>query len=187
MKTFKIVACIAILALMSTAAFAEGRGGKGGTNTTSSAKNDANAQQGQGQSVDSHNVSTGSDMGDMVGAAIAPALTTTLTETCMGSTSIGAGWSGGGVSFGTTWRDSACVRRLDAREIKNIHPNFAVVAKELMCDSSNVYDAFKRAGIPCVEREDDKKADKKKDTASVTPVSSKRKANTVVSNSNGFF
>ena len=96
----------------------------------------------------------GSDMGDMVGAAIAPALTTTLTETCMGSTSIGAGWSGGGVSFGTTWRDSACVRRLDARELKNIHPNFAIAAKEMMCDSDKVYEAFKRAGMPCVVQVD---------------------------------
>ena len=37
----------------------------------------------------------------------APALTTTLTDTCMGSTSIGVSAVGGGVTFGTTWTDQA--------------------------------------------------------------------------------
>lgn len=96
---------------------------------------------------------TGSDLSRMVPAVMAPALTTTLTETCMGSTSVGVGWSGAGFSFGTTWRDSACVRRLDARQISSIHPNFAIAAKELMCDSDAVFEAFKRAGLPCAPRD----------------------------------
>ena len=37
----------------------------------------------------------------------APGLTTTLTETCMGSTSAGGAVVGFGFSFGTTWRDSS--------------------------------------------------------------------------------
>lgn len=90
-----------------------------------------------------------SDLGNAVGFAAAPALTTTLTETCMGSTSVGAGFSGGSFSFGTTWRDSACVRRLDAREIKTFGDIQA--AKEIMCDSDLVKAAFKRVGRPCVE------------------------------------
>jgi hypothetical protein len=77
----------------------------------------------------------------------APGLTTTLTETCMGSTSAGAGWVGFGFSFGTTWRDSACVRRLDARQLAAIGYNLG--AKELMCDSDAVREALKRAGKPC--------------------------------------
>lgn len=77
----------------------------------------------------------------------APALTTTLTETCMGSTSAGAGWVGFGFSFGTTWRDSACVRRLDARQLSSLGYNLG--AKELMCDSDKVRAALKRAGKPC--------------------------------------
>jgi hypothetical protein len=77
----------------------------------------------------------------------APGLTTTLTETCMGSTSAGAGWVGFGFSFGTTWRDSACVRRLDARQLSAIGYNLG--AKELMCDSDAVRQALKRAGKPC--------------------------------------
>lgn len=89
------------------------------------------------------------DLSQAVGAAMAPALTTTLTETCMGSTSVGGGFSGGSFSFGTTWRDSACVRRLDAREIHSYGDLQA--AKEIMCDSDLVRAAFKRVGRPCVE------------------------------------
>lgn len=91
----------------------------------------------------------GSDLSNAVGTAFAPALTTTLTETCMGSTSVGAGFSGGSFSFGTTWRDHACVRRLDAREIRSYGDIQA--AKEIMCDSDLVRDAFKRVGRPCTE------------------------------------
>jgi len=182
MKTLKIMACAAVLALMSGVVFATDNGGdQNGVNS----KSKSQSQTSGSVANDSHDSVRGSDMGDMVGAAIAPALTTTLTETCMGSTSIGAGWSGGGVSFGTTWRDSACVRRLDAREVKSIHPNFAVVAKEIMCASDHVYEAFKRAGIPCVDQDAlDKKA-KKKDTAAVTQSSPKK--NVQASTSNGFF
>lgn len=67
----------------------------------------------------------------------------------MGSTSVGGGFSGGSFSFGTTWRDSACVRRLDAREIKTFGDIQA--AKEIMCDSDLVREAFKRVGRPCAE------------------------------------
>ena len=89
------------------------------------------------------------DLSKSVGNAYAPALTTTLTETCMGSTSVGAGFSGGAFSFGTTWRDHACVRRLDAREIHTYGDIQA--AKEIMCDSDLVKAAFKRVGRPCAE------------------------------------
>ena len=77
----------------------------------------------------------------------APALTTTLTETCMGSTSIGGAGICFGISFGTTWRDSACVRRLDARQLQAL--GYTLGAKELMCDSDAVRQALKRAGKPC--------------------------------------
>lgn len=82
-----------------------------------------------------------------VPAVSAPALTTTLTETCMGSSSMGASMVGFGFSFGTTWRDSACVRRLDAREVNSL--GYKLAAKELMCESDQVREAFKRAGKPC--------------------------------------
>lgn len=78
---------------------------------------------------------------------VAPALTTTLTETCMGSTSVGGAGVGFGVSFGTTWRDTACVRRLDARQLLALGHSDA--ATELMCDSEAVQGAFRRVGRPC--------------------------------------
>lgn len=96
-----------------------------------------------------NNSNNGTDLSRAVGSAMAPALTTTLTETCMGSTSVGAGFSGGSFSFGTTWRDSACVRRLDAREIKTFGDIQA--AKEIMCDSDLVRAAFNRVGRPCAD------------------------------------
>lgn len=105
--------------------------------------------QGQGQTIDSHAVTNAVDVSRSVGVAVAPALATTLTETCMGSTSVGAGWSGMGLSFGTTWRDSACVRRLDARQVSAF--GNVPVAMEMMCDSELVREAAKRAGRPCVD------------------------------------
>jgi len=90
-----------------------------------------------------------SDLGKMVPNVMAPSLTTTLTETCMGSTSFGGSGSGFGFSFGTTWRDSACVRRLDARQLAAF--NDMPTAREIMCASSIVREAALRAGRPCVE------------------------------------
>jgi hypothetical protein len=101
--------------------------------------------------VDARNqgVSIGSDLSKGIGFAAAPALTTTLTETCMGSTSVGGGFSGGSFSFGTTWRDVECVNRLNAREIKTFGDIQA--AKEIMCSNDTVREAFKRVGRPCAE------------------------------------
>lgn len=127
-----------------------GNGNGGGTNNGTGAGNSnglGNARVTLDQS--NHSQNTGSKLSDAVGIATAPNLTTTLTETCMGSTSFGGGFSGGSFSFGTTWRDHACVRRLDAREIKSFGDVQA--AKEIMCDSDLVREAFKRVGRPCAE------------------------------------
>lgn len=119
---------------------------QGNTNSVDQGQSQGNVFR---QKFDSHAVSHAPDLGDAVGIATAPALTTTLTETCMGSTSLGAGFSGGSFSFGTTWRDTACVRRLDARQIQSMGDVQA--AKEIMCDSDLVRGAFKRVGRPCAE------------------------------------
>jgi hypothetical protein len=92
-------------------------------------------------------VSNGSNLSNAVGAAMAPALTTTFSETCMGSTSMGAGFAGGAVSIGSTWTDEECIRRLSAREIRTFGDVFA--AKEIMCGNVEVRQAFKRVGRPC--------------------------------------
>jgi hypothetical protein len=98
---------------------------------------------------DSHDVVQAADLSRAVGMATAPALTTTLTETCMGSTSAGAGFSGGSFSFGTTWRDTECVNRLNAREIRTYGDVQA--AKEIMCSNDTVREAFKKVGRPCAD------------------------------------
>ena len=84
-----------------------------------------------------------------VPAMIAPALTTTLTETCMGSTSGGVAVAGFGASFGKTWTDDECVNRLNARELLTMGERSA--AREVMCANPVVKRAFKRTGNPCWE------------------------------------
>ena len=66
----------------------------------------------------------------------------------MGSTSVGAGWAGASISFGTTWRDGSCTRRLDSRQVQAI--GNIPVAMEVMCDAELVRAAAQRAGRPCV-------------------------------------
>ena len=87
--------------------------------------------------------STGVKQHKFVPDAIAPGLTTTLTETCMGSTSGGFAISGLGLSGGTTWTDSACVRRLDARELGSQGAKAASL--ERMCEDPKNRAAILRA------------------------------------------
>ena len=72
---------------------------------------------------------------------------TTPAETCMGSTSAGDAMVGVGFSSGTTWRDSACVRRLDAQYIQSI--GYSLRAKKIACDSANIRAALRRIGRTC--------------------------------------
>jgi hypothetical protein len=141
---------ITIIAMLSVSAM-----GYADVNSTSGS--DANSSQGQSLQVGSNgagsgvgnnnSTSIGSDLSKGIGFAAAPALTTTLTETCMGSSSVGGGFSGGSFSFGTTWRDTECVNRLNAREIKTFGDVQA--AKEIMCSNDTVREAFKAVGRPC--------------------------------------
>jgi hypothetical protein len=88
-----------------------------------------------------------------VPGVVAPNLTTTLTETCMGSTSIGGAGVGFGFSAGTTWKDTDCVNRLNARELRTFGDTAA--AKEVMCENEVVRAAYKRVGQPCALRDDE--------------------------------
>jgi hypothetical protein len=123
-----------------------------GITTAATTTSTSNANSGALAGVDnsSHNSGNvaGTDMSRAVPAAYAPGLATTLTETCMGSSSAGVGFSGLSASFGTTWRDSSCTRRLDARQVSAF--NNLPVAMEMMCDSELVREAAVRAGRPCV-------------------------------------
>ena len=121
-----------------------------GSNANATATTTSTASQGNAQNITTNN--EGSDLSDTVPGVIAPSLTTTLSETCMGSTSIGVAGAGFGISFGSTWKDDACVRRLDARELRSfgagLSPNDAILfhfaAKERMCADSEVRAAFER-------------------------------------------
>ena len=78
----------------------------------------------------------------------APALTTTLTETCMGSTSAAGAGVGFGFSLGTTWHDKDCVRRLNAREMAQTLGD-REAARALLCQDDNVRKAYESVGEAC--------------------------------------
>jgi len=77
-----------------------------------------------------------------------PALTTTLTETCMGSSSLGVSVLGWGASGGTTWSDHQCVRRLNARELAQTIGD-REAAKELLCGDDEIFRVYNALGRPC--------------------------------------
>lgn len=84
-------------------------------------------------------------------ASIAPpSLTTTLTDTCMGSTSGGVTVAGFGISGGGTWVDQECVNRLNARELRTLGEDGLAAAKEVMCENKVVRAAYQKVGKPCV-------------------------------------
>ncbi|MEC5407820.1 hypothetical protein VOM14_19910 [Paraburkholderia sp. MPAMCS5] len=80
-------------------------------------------------------------------AIAAPGLTTTLSDTCMGSTSFGLSVTGFGVTGGTTQVDQACVRRLDAREFRAM--GLTDVALALLCQSDANRKAVEATGHLC--------------------------------------
>ena len=71
-------------------------------------------------------------------------------DTCMGSTSAGGQGITIGLSFSTTWSDSDCVVRKDARFLHNTHrPDIAL---SLMCSKKSVKEAVRRAGSDAEKR-----------------------------------
>jgi hypothetical protein len=77
----------------------------------------------------------------------APGLTTTLSDTCMGSVSLGVSLPGFGATGGTTLVDQACVRRLDAREFRAM--GLTDVALALLCQSDSNRRAVESTGHLC--------------------------------------
>ena len=80
-------------------------------------------------------------------AIAAPSLTTTLSDTCMGSASFGLSITGFGATGGTTMVDQACVRRLDAREFRAM--GLTDVALALLCQSDANRRAVEATGHLC--------------------------------------
>jgi hypothetical protein len=77
----------------------------------------------------------------------APAMTTTLTETCMGSISGGVSVLGIGATLGTTYTDDNCVNRLNSREVYG--QGYKDAAREVLCQNPVVREAFKNTNNPC--------------------------------------
>ncbi len=82
-----------------------------------------------------------------VPGVLAPSLTTTLSDTCMGSASIGLSAVGFGVTGGMTMVDEACVRRLDSREFRAMGMNDVALA--LLCQSDANRKAIEATGRSC--------------------------------------
>lgn len=82
----------------------------------------------------------------------APGLTTSMSETCMGSVSGSVAIAGVGIGGGKTYTDYDCVNRLNAREIINQRqPGAQAIAKEILCSNEVVRMASKKAGYPCMD------------------------------------
>lgn len=90
---------------------------------------------------------------------VAPSLTSTFSDTCMGSASFGLSFVGFGATGGTTMVDEACVRRLDSREFRAMGLNDVALA--LLCQSAANRAAVEATGRACPS------AAAKGDTASV--------------------
>lgn len=86
----------------------------------------------------------------------APPLTTS-NDTCMGSSSVGAGWVGMGISVGTTWTDKNCLMLKNSRELWNMGMRAASLAR--MCMDSLNKKALEQTGFVCPQ--DEKKTAKK--------------------------
>jgi len=135
---------------------ADSTSGSSSTATTSSSSSNQSTNQstqGNSQTINNNSVYPANQTIKTAPAVMAPALTTTLTETCMGSSSLGVSVLGFGASGGTTWQDHHCVRRLNARELaQTIGDRDA--ARELMCSDEEVFKVYNALGRPCRLRPD---------------------------------
>jgi hypothetical protein len=119
---------------------------QGGTGTATQSQNAQNA--GNAQNITFNSTTPTKTTLRAAPTVYAPALTTTLTETCMGSTSAGGSGIGFGFSVGSTWNDKQCVRRLNAREIAQTLGD-RDAARALMCQDADVARAYAAIGQSC--------------------------------------
>jgi hypothetical protein len=140
------------------------KGGQGGSSTSSAqggnstsnggssnaAANNAATNAGNAQSITLNSNIPSHTTADVktVAQVSAPALTTTLTDTCMGSTSMSGTGMGWGLSIGSTWEDHNCNRRLYAREVASLTGD-REAARAVLCGDEMVRKAFEDVGRPC--------------------------------------
>lgn len=137
-----------------SASFSEG-GSVSGVNATSttgastaSATQDA-SNQGNSQSIHFNDAAPLKTQRLVTAPSIgSPGLTTTLSETCMGSVSAGITIMGGGAMGGKTYTDQECVIRLDAREVAQTLGD-KEAARAIMCQKERVRLAYDQVGQPC--------------------------------------
>jgi hypothetical protein len=122
----------------------------GASTATSTANPNAN-NQGNAQNITFNQTTPTHQKVETNPQVYAPALTTTLTETCMGSTSGGVSVLGFGGTLGTTWNDAQCVRRLNAREMAQTLGD-RDAARALLCQDKDVARAYASVGQSCNAR-----------------------------------
>jgi hypothetical protein len=122
-----------------------------GASTSSATANPNASNQGNAQNITFNQTAPSKTKLETTPQVYAPALSTTLTETCMGSTSGGVSVMGFGGTLGTTWNDSQCVRRLNAREMAQTLGDRAA-ARALMCQDKDVAAAYLAVGQDCRQK-----------------------------------
>ena len=121
------------------------------TGASNSAANNAATNQGNAQNITFNSTTPNKTKLETTPQVYAPALSTTLTETCMGSTSGGISVMGFGGTLGTTWNDAQCVRRLNAREMAQTLGD-RDAARALMCQDKDVAAAYAAVGQDCRQK-----------------------------------
>jgi hypothetical protein len=127
----------------------------GGSAAQRQSQRQQQAQQ-QGTIVDLSSDNSGNNSGNyrakpnVASTSYAPGLVAS-DDTCMGSSSVGGQGMTFGFSVGTTWRDSDCVRRKDARFLAVVGERNAALA--LMCQKDSIAEAFGSIGKSCIQPE----------------------------------
>ncbi len=84
------------------------------------------------------------------GAAIAPGLTAAGVHSCAGSTTAAAGFTGGALSFGSTYAMQGCERRANAASLMGLGLNTPALA--LLCNDPEVMAALNQSGVRCPQQ-----------------------------------
>lgn len=164
----KLILATAIMALGTSVAFASEYGyGQQGTRQQQQAGAVAGSQAGsvsyvdnstnvpEVQTINTNNHVSGTQTLKNVPTVYAPNLITS-NDTCMGSSSIGAGGPGFGFSFGTSWTDANCIMLKNAREVYNM--GMPDVAFARLCMDELNREAIELVGRVCPQTTRDQKA-----------------------------
>jgi hypothetical protein len=120
MKKLMMVVSLMVVTSMVSALEISGPGKSSNDNRVKATNDQGQLQNSQSVSTTSNAIdysqnssSHGSDLSNAIGTGIAPNLTSGF-NTCLGSASFGAGWSGFGFGVGKTYEDRPCNRRNDS-------------------------------------------------------------------------